>query len=123
MQGRILLAVTALTLLVVASGCGRRTPTEAQAEEYKAKAEPITKALEAHYSKHSKYPASIEEIGLEHFETPFGRSRYEVMLSGQMCQLMIGSPETSSDFELHWTGMGKDSQKFPQKWTFVVHKK
>jgi hypothetical protein len=36
---------------------------------------------------------------------------------------MIGSPDPSSDFELHWTGMGKQSGKFPQKWTFVVYKK
>jgi hypothetical protein len=112
-----------LILLIAIAGCGRRAPTEEQAETYKAKADPITMALEAHYSKHGQYPASIEEVGQQHFETPFGSSRYEVLMGGQMCQLMVGSPGTSSDFELHWTGMGKDSPKFPQKWTFVVYKK
>jgi hypothetical protein len=123
MRVRKLLAVAGLMLLIAVSGCGRRAPTEAQAGDYKAKAEPITKALEAHYAKYRRYPTSIEEIGLRHFETPFGHSRYEVMMDGQVCQLMIGNPETSSGFELHWTGTGKDSHKSPQKWSFVVHKK
>jgi hypothetical protein len=123
MRIRILLAATSLMVFVWVSGCGRRAPTDEQATKYKADAEPIINALEAYYAKHGSYPATIEEVGVKHFDTPFGLSRYEVMKNSQVCQLMIGRPETSSDFELHWTGMGKDAQKFPQKWSFVVHKK
>ena len=98
MQLRALPGVASLALLVTVAGCGRQAPTDAQAEEYKAKAEPIIKALEAHFAKHGTYPVSVEEIGLQHFETPFGPSRYEVLMGGQVCQLMIGSPNTSSAF-------------------------
>ena len=107
----------------MAAGCGRKVPTEEQAAEYKAKAEPITKALEASYAKQRKYPATIEEIGMQHFQTPYGSSRYEIQLNGQMCQLIIGDPKTEKYFNLHWTGMGNESQKFPQKWTWVVYPK
>jgi hypothetical protein len=115
--------VAGVALVAMVPGCGQRAPTDAQADEYKAKAEPIIKALEAHFAQHGRYPASVEDIGLQHFETPFGPSRYEVLMGGQSCQFMIGSPDTSSVFELHWTGMGKQADKFPQKWTFVVYKK
>ena len=124
MEIRSIVAWVAVTLLVGASvGCGRGVPTDEQAAEYKALAEPIIKALETSYAKHGKYPATIEEIGMKHIETPYGSSRYEVHLNGQMCQLMIGNQKTEQDFNLHWTGMGKDAHKFPQTWTWVVYRK
>ncbi len=120
---RIISSAILILLMTALVGCGRKVPSEEQAAEYKEKAEPITKALDAHYAKHRKYPATIEEIGMEHFKTPYGSSRYEVMMEGQMCQLIIGDPKTGPDFNLHWTGTAKDSQRNPQKWTWVVYGK
>jgi hypothetical protein len=121
---RILSFAVLFLLVCISVGCGgRQAPTEEQAQEYKTKAEPITKALEAYYAKHGKYPGTIEEIGMEHFKTPYGSSHYEVLLNGQMCQLIIGDPETGKYFNLHWTGTGRDGHKSPQKWTWVVYPK
>src|SRR5262245_42016804 len=119
-QRNIVIAAVVLLVSGLAS-CRRRAPTEDQAAEYKAEAEPIIEALETHYPKHGTYPATVEETDMTHFDTPYGSSRYEVYKNGQMCQLIIGAPATGPDFNLHWTGVGRDSHKFPQKWSWVVY--
>jgi hypothetical protein len=126
MRRRITALAAAFLLATISVGCSgitRRAPTEEQAAEYKKQAEPITNALEAYYAEHGTYPPSIEEIGMQHFNTPYGSSRYEVFKDGQMCEFVIGDPKTAQDFNLHWTGLGKDSPKYPQKWTWVVYPK
>jgi hypothetical protein len=118
---RMLSFAAGILLTGAAVGCGRNVPTEQQAADYKMQAQPIIEVLEACYARHGKYPATIEELGMDHFKTPYGSSRYEVHRDGQMCQLIIGDPETEKNFNLHWTGMGKESPKFPQKWTWAVY--
>ena len=121
---RRITSFAAVILLLSASvGCGRKVPTEEQAANYQTQAAPIIEVLETHYARHGKYPATIEELGMDHFKTPYGSSRYEVHMNGQMCQLIISDPETEKNFNLHWTGMGKESPKFPQKWSWVVYPK
>lgn len=106
------------------TGCGPGVPRASERAEYQAKAQLIIDALEAHFKTHGEYPVAIEDVGLEHFQTPWGPTRYLHSAAGPHGGSFMFIIGDGLRYKYSWSymGIGRHPNASNVRWTFFIDK-